>query len=111
MANIAAIYASKSLVDSTIAYLEMARRVDPTKPSVLANLGNAYRQKGLIERAEECYEQAIAGDPNNVLALFGLAAIKARRGETAEARGLLEKLLEVKPDFAPARNALRQLSR
>ena len=111
MANIAAIYASKGIVDSTISYLEMARRVDPARPSVLANLGNAYRQKGLLERAEECYEQALAGDPNNVLALFGLAAIKAGRGETAEARSLLERLLTVKPDFAPARNALRQLSR
>ncbi len=110
MVNIAAIYVSKGLVDSTIRYLEMAGRVGPGGASVLANLGNAYRQKGLTDRAEECYEEALADDPQQVLSLFGLAAIKAGRGETGEARTLLRKLLAIRPDFAPARNALRELS-
>lgn len=111
MANIAGIYAARGLADSTVKYLEAARTLEPANTTILANLGNAYRQKGLTAKAEDCYLDALDHEPDNVLALFGLAAVRAGQDRTEEARTLLERLLTVKPDFSPARAALRSLAR
>ena len=54
---------------------------------IIANLGNAYRQKGQLEDAERSYLMALDLEPTSVLALYGLAAVRAGEGKTGEAGG------------------------
>jgi cytochrome c-type biogenesis protein CcmH/NrfG len=77
---------------------------------MLQNLGNAYRQKGMVREAAEAFEKATELEPDNVLALFGLAATKAEEGNSRESIAILERLLKIDPEFTPARQALERMT-
>ena len=61
------------------------------------------------EEAERSYQQALDLEPDNTLALFGLAAVRAGQGNTAETESILRRILAIDPGFTPARNALEQM--
>jgi len=110
LVNMSSIFIGRGNVDSTAAYMERANASSPGDAGILANLGNSYRQMGRLEDAERCYLQALDLEPENRLALYGLAAIRAGQGRTAEAKSLLRKVLAIDPGFTPARQALEQIS-
>lgn len=58
------------------------------------------------EEAARSYRDALAEDPGNVQARFGLAVIAFRKGDRAAAREQLEALLRDRPDHAEAWNLL-----
>jgi arylsulfatase A-like enzyme/Tfp pilus assembly protein PilF len=110
LVNMSSIFIEKGNMDSTAAYLERASASSPEDAGILANLGNSYRQMGRPEDAERCYLEAIDLEPENKLALFGLAAVQAGRGNTREAESLLRRILVIDPGFTPARQALERIS-
>jgi tetratricopeptide (TPR) repeat protein len=62
------------------------------------------------EPAKASFERAIAADPSEVDALYNLAAIEATRGVYNRPRGLLLKVLKLRPDHLDARFALASLT-
>jgi tetratricopeptide (TPR) repeat protein len=77
---------------------------------VLLNVGNSYRQLGMNAEAEQYYGKALAIQPDNVLALFGVAAIKAAEGNREESANILRRILKIEPNFQPAQAALERVS-
>jgi tetratricopeptide (TPR) repeat protein len=55
---------------------ETALKLNPRYVPALVNLGNLYEQRGERERAIAAYEQVLAIDPDNALALARLPALK-----------------------------------
>lgn len=73
--------------------------------------GQVYARKGLLERAEAMYRQAIALGNRMPFVRMYLADVLAEQGRTAEARGVLEDLAARQPGFAehyPLLGALRE---
>lgn len=62
------------------------------------------------EPAKASFERAMAADPSEVDALYNLAAIEATRGVYNRPRGLLLKVLKLRPDHLDARFALASLA-
>jgi tetratricopeptide (TPR) repeat protein len=69
--------------------------VTPVSPTLI----QAYDtlQRGDIARAKELYGQVLQGEPRNIDALLGLAAIASSDGRTDEASRYYQQVLEVDP--------------
>ena len=61
------------------------------------NLGNIYRDRGDIVKAEELYTQAIARDKNFPFSYQNLAAIYVNRGDLIKGAEMLEIVKQLKP--------------
>lgn len=94
----------------------------------LGNLANAYKEKGQVQDAEDCYNTALRLCPNHADSLNNLANIKREQGKSLinncswneklisaviynagfieEATRLYLKALEVFPEFAAAHSNL-----
>jgi arylsulfatase A-like enzyme/Tfp pilus assembly protein PilF len=110
LSSCAAIFVHLGEPDSTLAYFLRASRAAPGSPQLLLNVGNSYRQMGMNAEAEEYYQKALRVQPRNVLALFGIAAIRAAEGNREDSADILRRILEIEPDFEPARAALEKIS-
>ena len=64
---------------------------EPGDPAVHLNLGITFQRLGRLADAEAEYRRVIALDPRRSEAYRGLAALLARRGETAAARELWQQ--------------------
>jgi tetratricopeptide (TPR) repeat protein len=63
-----------------------------------ASLGTILATQGKLDEAKEQYRNALAINPNDVLALFNLGRARYDQDEFMEARDLYERLVEVTPD-------------
>jgi tetratricopeptide (TPR) repeat protein len=70
------------------ALLRIAAEADPANPAPCVNLGSLYEESGQLERALECYEAALARDPESARAHFNRALLLLLKGDYA--RGLEE---------------------
>ena len=78
--------------------MQMFRRVtelQPKSPDAHCDLGNAMRQRGQVNQAEECYNQALRLQPDHAKSLNNLASIKHEQGHAEEAIDLYRKAVEV----------------
>lgn len=82
---------------------------DPDDPRLWNNLADAQAVDDQLEPAARSYDRALALDPWSVRALNGRGQILASRGNTAEARRLLNRSLAVNPNQREIRRALRRL--
>ena len=73
--------------------------VKKPKVDIFRLLDNAYEElmNGNQERAIELYNYVLQVQPNNKLAIFGLATTYHRAGQLAQARALYGKLLAIDP--------------
>lgn len=87
---------SKSLFGSKTA------KVDPNAKAVqeLISQGRAFEARNKADKAAKAYEDALAMDPNNVVALHRLGVIADSQGATEEAEILLTKALKQQPKNA-----------
>jgi tetratricopeptide (TPR) repeat protein len=67
------------------------------------NLGIAHQEAGHLEPAIEAYRQALKLAPDSATALWNLALLCERQGQSGEARQLYARFVEKNPDSDEAR--------
>lgn len=83
--------------------------VAPESPDALHQRGAASMALERWEAAEEDFRRAIELSPGHVPALNDLAVLLVVKGEREEARALLERVLEIRPEDPQARETLERL--
>jgi len=74
---------------------------EPASPSAWELYGEAlYKLSGDTDGARKAYEQGLAINPANTEILYGLGELYTEGGELDKGLTLLNKLLELKPDYA-----------
>ena len=83
-------------------------RGDSAAPRINAAVSDAYvaLEAGRFDTARQLYEQALRGEPNNMDALLGLAAIARHENRTDDAAKHYVKILETDPRHALAQTGL-----
>lgn len=74
------------------------------------NLGNAYKQLGRTIEAIEEYRKAIKIQFDLVQPHFNLGELYQKKGNFKEAARHYRMALEIRPDYRPARKALKSIS-
>lgn len=69
----------------------------PERAVKLCAEGNDYLHRGLVLEAERLYQSAIAADANSAAAHAGLAEVRRRTGDTADARQEANQALKLDP--------------
>jgi cellulose synthase operon protein C len=89
---------NQGLVDQSISLFQAAIRSDPNSAAARLGLAIAYRRAGRIDEAFAAYEQVLALDSNNRVALQSLGLLGGFRIEWQQ-RGIaaLDQLLELEP--------------
>src|SRR5207245_10568982 len=82
-----------------ISHFERALERVPGHPGVLNNLGLALEARGDAQRAEACYREVLAAQPQHADALANLANLLQGRERYREAVLAYEKALAVRRDF------------
>lgn len=90
------------------AYLE-AIRYEPKAPAGYLALGRLYARRGKDDQALERAQAAVEADPTNGAALMLVGNLHERRSETTKAQDAYERVLALRPRFAPAANNLAYL--
>jgi len=81
---------------------------DNAAPRINAAVSDAYAalEAGRFDNARQLYEQALRGEPNNIDALLGLAAIARHENKSDDATKYYLKILETDPRHALAQAGL-----
>jgi tetratricopeptide (TPR) repeat protein len=107
---LAAQYARQSRYNDALAAYVSAVKIDPTDSSLLLNLGITYGVLGMPTEAVAQLELAVRYDAANWKARYNLAVALAGVGRREDAERELETVLELHPDYEPARRLLKELS-
>lgn len=91
------------------AALAAIRQADATGAAPHIWEGQALRRLDRLEEAEAAYQDALSLEPDHVVALADLGALRAMQGDFAEARSLLARALELQPNLARARANLEKI--
>ena len=83
-------------------YLTKASEINPSSAQVWNNLGNVYRQLGLLSHAIDCYRRALNFQWDLVQAHYNLAVSLKQLGEPEEALRHFEIVLQLNPGFMEA---------
>jgi len=83
--------------------LEEGLRLNPALPGLYTLTGIARDKTGAIREAEAAFRAALKSDPNDFQANLYLGAILYKRRDLAEARGYLDRALQLKPTDSMAR--------
>ena len=86
-----------------------ARRLEPSSPVVLGNLGILKAAQGDLVAAIDMLKAALAADPDLHEARFNLALAYAKSGRRAEAAAAARDLLARLPPTAPERGEVERL--
>lgn len=79
-----------------------ARDVRPPDPGVLTIAAARHANAGRLAQACSLYQQLLAADPENWVALHRLGVVLHRLGHSDEAAGLIDRALALEPDNAAA---------
>jgi tetratricopeptide (TPR) repeat protein len=85
---------------SARADIEQAARLAPDAPASHVNLADVAAAEGKLEEAIQHCERALASDPANFQALYGLVKIYAVQGKADAARARVEQALGARPNSA-----------
>ena len=85
--NLGTLWAKRGQNVKAIRLLEAAIEGDPDCAASYVNLGKAYYQIGLLEMAGAAFEEALARDAENPVALENLALLAAAAGDEKAAEG------------------------
>jgi type IV pilus assembly protein PilF len=87
---------------AALPHFEALIAAEPDFAPAHAALGATLEALGDDARAETAYNRAWALQPENLLAIGGLASIASRGGRHAEARALAERVLQSEPGYPEA---------
>lgn len=87
---------------------QLASLAPPQRATELVKDGDQFFQRGLVLEAEREYREALKADAQSALAHAGLAAVKERDGETANARDEAHASIQLTPNV-PAYLVLARL--
>jgi tetratricopeptide (TPR) repeat protein len=82
---------SQNRVDDAVAAFTRVLQVDSTDVGTRTNLGQTYLQQRDYARARASFEQALAHEPSNVTAAYGLAMALTREGAAEKGRAALQR--------------------
>jgi tetratricopeptide (TPR) repeat protein len=108
--KLGAALASKGRLDEAAANFSKALEVDPAYAPAHANLGSLQEQQGKIDEAIASYSNALKFMADNTMSAqthFRLGKLLARTGKRSEAIEHYRESLTLKPDYAPAQQALK----
>lgn len=91
--------------------LERARRLEPTRGSIVEALGRAYYNSGDYGRAAEAFGRLVEIDPVASYGHFGLGLSLQRLGRIDRARGHLRLAVAMSPGSDVFRRALGRVER
>jgi len=94
-----------------VEHLGRALALQPELPSLRSTYGQALLFTGDPDGAEQAFRAALRDTPNDYEAAFYLASILVHRHELAEARPLLDRALQLRPQSAEAKQLLASLDR
>jgi predicted Zn-dependent protease len=86
----------------TIQYGEKSLAIEPDNPSLFPILAQAYRDTGNKEKAKEYEKRNAAANPDDPTVVYNQAVDLYNKNDFKGAAPLLQKVLEVKPDYAQA---------
>ena len=95
--------------DRAAEYLERAVALRPDYPEGLNNLGVLYVRRKDYTKAEDKFLTGIKLAPGFDQSYLNLARLYAMQNDTVKARDILQKLLQVQPENASAKQALEVL--
>jgi tetratricopeptide (TPR) repeat protein len=105
--NLAKAYHDAGKNDELIEILKSAIGLQPDNALAYNNLGNAYKGAGRFQEAADAYQQAIKIDPAHAGPYYNLSIIYSDvEGKKDEAVALLNKSIELSPNFSKAYNKL-----
>ena len=90
----------------SVSFFEYMLALTPNEPSLLNNLGNAFKLQKKFEKAVVCYKQGLQVNPNDAGLHYNLAVTLQSQGRPNEAIGHYRKSLEVEPREAAVYNNL-----
>ncbi len=64
---------------------------------------------GRLDQAERLFEQVFDADPQNAMAMVGLARVALERGDPSRSLASVRRALEIDPEEAAARRLLARL--
>lgn len=94
--------------------LNLRQKIDDARSAALyiggayqhVELGKLLQSVDLLKEAFDAYTAALAKEPANPDALWGVATLEMRRGQAAAARAALESLLRAAPEYQSGNAAL-----
>ncbi|MCX5864198.1 MAG: tetratricopeptide repeat protein [Deltaproteobacteria bacterium] len=100
---------------AAVALFRQAIQEDCAKPAYHFNLGNAFKDSGLLAEAVPCYGEALRLKPDYCEALNNLGTALQGQDKFTEAVAAYQQALQIKPNYAEAlynlANSLRSLDR
>jgi tetratricopeptide (TPR) repeat protein len=109
-AALADAYRKEGHLDLALDYVRGGLEMRPNYASGYIVLGRCLLEKTEHDEAAQAFEQVLAIDAENIIALKSLSEIAELRGDILGARHWLDRLLEVDPMNDEAREALERLS-
>lgn len=101
--------------DTAISYFEDYREKGKVLPSFkFANLGDAYSEKGELDKALSFYKKAVAAHPNEFstpMHLMKLGLLYEKQGQKADAKETYQRIADKYPNSLQAVDAEKYLTR
>lgn len=85
-----------------IPLLEQLRRAQPSDPSVINNLADAYSQAGRAQEARALLEEGLANEPRSYTMHLNLSVVLYREGRVEAALEEIERTIALDPTVAQA---------
>jgi tetratricopeptide (TPR) repeat protein len=110
LSNLAGLLAQQGKIEQALPMAKRAIALDPELAQARANYGAILANTGHDDEALREFELAVRLDPSDAGTGTNYALLLARAGRTREAIDQLRRVLAVRPDHAPARDLLNELS-
>jgi len=103
------LFAYNNELDSALHHFQRAVDLIPDDPDARHNLALAYDQQGDFQRAEVEFRRAIAQDSKRAVYYYNYGLSLGKAGDYTQAAAMMEKALELDPEFEKARRVLEAL--